>query len=163
MKQILKVMIIALAILCSFSQVSEAKVKKTNKAKTQATSKSKGSWRVTSASDLEKRIVGTVWTCLAPTDDTWYRLEFHSDHMLLRYNSNPPIKKGWIGGGKENDKWRYEIVDNTNCVSVVFYKMDPTNDVGYGKLNFYRDGKVYFDWLRGRHGGTATCGDYNWK
>ena len=104
MKQILKVMIIALAILCSFSQVSEAKVKKTNKAKTQATSKSKGSWRVTSASDLEKRIVGTVWTCLAPTDDTWYRLEFHSDHMLLRYNSNPPIKKGWIGGGKENDK-----------------------------------------------------------
>lgn len=33
MKQIFKVMIIALSMLCSFSQMSEAKVKKTSKAK----------------------------------------------------------------------------------------------------------------------------------
>lgn len=163
MKKFFKIAVIVLAMACSYSQTTDAKVRKTNKVKTQTSVKSKGSWKITSAGDLEKRIAGSVWTCRSPKDDTWYRLEFRKDHMLLKYTPNPPIVKAWAGGGKEQDKWRYEIVDNTDCVKVIFYKMNPNDNFSYGSLNFYRNGTVYFDWLRGRHGGTATYGEYNWK
>lgn len=164
MKQLFKIAVIALAMVCSFSQTTDAKVKKTKSTKTQTTAKqSKGSWQVTSASDLKKHIAGTVWTCCSPNDDMMYRLEFRSDHMLLKYTSNPPIKKEWSGGGKEADKWRYEIVDGSDCVQVMFYKMNQNDSFCFGSLNFYRNGKVYFNWLRGRHGGPATYGEYNWK
>lgn len=160
MKQIFRITLIALALMCCFPQASDAKVKKTKSTKTQTTTqKSRGSWKVTSASDLKKRIAGSVWTCCPSNDDMWYRLEFRNDHMLLKYTV-PSIKKDWSGGGKEADKWRYEIVDGTECVKVMFYKMNQNDNFCYGSLKFYSNGKVYFDWLRGRHGGIATYGEH---
>ena len=120
-------------------------------------------WDITSVEELERKIVGTTWTC-RPAGKTWYRLVFSTNTMTLFY-SEPQFGK-W-SGGSEQDVWRYNVTrtytsdTGEKCYSIQFKREG--NELSYGALFFLKGGNVEFSWLRGRQGGKAECKDFNWE
>lgn len=144
MKQFFKVVVIALAMLCSFSQMSEAKVKKTNKPKTQKTTSTKASWNVTSASELKKRLIGTIWTC-RPSDGLWHRVEFKNDKAFCSILN--PYDKCWFGTEANPYEVTNEIsISGEKYIRVQFIDPDTNRPFNFFNMNFL-DGKAYL-----RHG-----------
>ena len=123
----------------------------------------KSSWDISSIEELQNKIDGTIWTC-RPTGEMWYRLVFSSSSMTLYYAE--PQHGRWFGG-TEKDKWNYYVKKSytsdtgEKCYSVQFTK--PDDDFSYGALFFLKGGDVEFSWLRGKYGGKAICGDFNWE
>lgn len=121
-------------------------------------------WNISSAEELQNKIVGTIWTC-RPAGEMWYRLEFSSSQMTLYY-AEPQMGR-WIGG-QEHDRWSYTIEKSytadtgEKCLSVQFRKSDDDR-LSYGALFFLKGGNVEFSWLRGKYGGKAECKDFQWE
>lgn len=119
-------------------------------------------WDITSVEELERKIVGTVWTC-RPTGRMWYRLVFSESDMTLYYAQ--PSQGKW--NAKQSDKWRWNATQSytsdtgEKCYTIQFKK--PDDELSYGALLFFKDGEIQFNWLRGREGGKAECKDFNWE
>lgn len=121
------------------------------------------SWRkVTSADDLRKRIVGTVWTCMPQGAEFWYRLRFKDNNTMTLQYTNSMLRR-W---GYDKD-WAYEIREGKswdtgeNTISAQIYRMeDVSHSLSMGALIFFENGDIEFNWLRGSSGGKAKYGDY---
>lgn len=147
MKQIFKIMVIALAILCCFPQVGEAKVKKTSKQKTQQTSNTKKqSWNIKSSDELKKRLPNTIWTC-RPSNGMWHRIEFKENFALCSIWN--PYDKCW-SWPKKNP---YTVTDEISAVGERYIRVqfiDLEDNRAYNFFNMaFLNGKAYLN-----HGGS---------
>lgn len=147
------------ATIFAFSKASE----QNNTDKSSSNQRSTSSeWTISSVEELQKKIVGTIWTC-RPMGRTWYRLVFTEKNMILYYAQ--PSDGMWMGG--EQGKWfwnatqSYDSDTGEKCYTIQFKKQD--SDFSYGALLFFKDGEIQFNWLRGREGGDAECKDFNWE
>lgn len=120
-----------------------------------------GSFRhPTSVDDLQNRIVGTVWTCMDPSSEFWYRLIFHNNTVTVDHSS--PLLNEWRSYRECTYVIKNATTFNTgeSCISVDLYPMEEgrTNYV-IGSLMFFDNGEIEFSWNRGNSGGVAQYGD----
>lgn len=124
-------------------------------------------WGISSTSQLENKIKGTIWTC-RPTGRTWYRLDFKGNRMYLSY-AEPQMGRwiGYMADQNENNIYAYRIQEmytsdtGEKYMSIQLHHVD--DDFALGSLNFFKNGDVEFSWLRGKYGGPAECKDFNWE
>ena len=147
------------ATIYAFSKASEQRDDEKSNVNQQANS---SEWNISSVEELQKKIVGTVWTC-RPTGRTWYRLVFTENDMKLYFAQ--PSQGKW--NEAQSNKWRWNATQSytsdtgEKCYTIQFKK--PDDELSYGALLFFKDGEIQFNWLRGREGGKAECKDFNWE
>lgn len=146
------------ATIYAFSKVSEQSDGEKSNTNQKANS---SEWNISSVEELQKKIVGTVWTC-RPTGRTWYRLVFSENDMTLYYAR--PSQGKW--NEELSSKWRWNAKQSytsdtgEKCYTIQFKK--PDGEYAYGALVFFKDGEIHFSWC-GREGGKAECKDYSWE
>ena len=114
----------------------------------------------TSVADLQNRIVGTVWTCMDPSSEFWYRLTFHSNTVTVDHSS--PLLNEWRNYRECTYVIKNATTFNTgeSCISADLYPMDDgRTDYVIGSLMFFDNGEIEFSWNRGNSGGVAQYGD----
>ena len=121
---------------------------------------SSSKWQVSSISELERKLVGTVWTSRPTNGDLWYRVKFLNNHRVDYAYANASAGK-WR---HYDEQWYWDIKEaHAADTGEKYYNVslrEESNGHAMATFAIFKDGTASF-MGPGRKQYRATEGDFN--